>query len=307
MLRRVAGVKAQNPRRMDSDGISYAKQILDNLIALHLETDPTGGKDTQKGKMDKATTALNYMSTLNSLVNGWAERQIYGAHYCLIENPDRWISTETADLHKNEEIWYENELPELLGTNLSLESERAAIAHILRNTAGTGILGWRNALADALYALNEGEITFLTTPVNTQQKGKAYTLKNLKWAAIKWAYYLMGNTHPKKEAAFLAIAERCGVSLETILDWEKFVAKEYDPKKMIRDGITASAIKFKEMSDAEGGIAILGLRNNDDVDAWFYSKDDTFNHLRLLNFARDYPLSTLKEKLDEAGFRRSKG
>ena len=210
-------------------------------------------------------------------------------------------------------MWYGNNLPEdVFSTESHVICERLAIGTILQNTFSRyGRMGWRMYLKECLYALNEGQIETLMQPMNTNQKGDAYDLQELKWAAIKHLYRLLGEGW-KKMAAQQKLAEACGVSFEAIKKWEKESIKERDKDKSTLNAIKEGAAFALFISDKN--LPDVGFNRKEVLSLamqWNISEDDpnappkdvSYGMVTALMLDDDYPLETLKGRLAEAGIR----
>jgi hypothetical protein len=300
---------------LDDDRIKQCHQIVDDLVRLFQETDPAKSIKSEAGKKEKALQALNKVGLLTGILTEWAECQIFGAYYKIAKSPDKWLTGDASDKHENELMWYGNNIPDDAFSNDDhLMCERAAIADILHNTFSRyGRMGWRMSLKESLYALNEGQIEWLLTPTNIRQQGNAYDLQAIKWAAVKHIYKLVGQGW-KKTAARQKIAEYCGITLDTVKKWEKEAIRERD-----RDKNTLKAIQV-------GSLFVYGSKEaKPELDDKFLlqeslywnlnadSADDKNGHLKSLSFGvissikldEEYPLESLKDKLLEAGFRKT--
>lgn len=308
------GSKATRPA-LDDQYIQQCHQIVDDLVRLFQETDPAKGIKSEAGKKEKALQALNKVGLLTGILTEWAECQIFGTYYKVSKSKEKWIDQKACDQHENELMWYGNNIPDdAFFNDDDLICERAAIADILHNTFSRyGRMGWRMSLKESLYALNEGQIEWLLTPTNIRQQGNAYDLQIIKWAAVKHIYKLVGQGW-KKTAARQKIAEYCGVTFDAIKKWEKEAIKERD-----RDRSTLKAIQLGSLfihkskatkSELDNKFLLLeSLHWQLNAD----SADDKDGHLKNLSFGvissikldEEYPLDSLKDKLLEAGFRKT--
>lgn len=295
------------------DRIDECHRIVDDLVKLHQQTDPVHGKKSEKNKQEKALQALNKIGLLAGILTEWAECQIFGTYYKLSKLQDSWISGDKSNKHENELMWYEDNVPDdAFSNDDDLICERAAIADILHNTFSRyGRMGWRLSLKESLYALNEGQVEWLLTPTNIRQKGNAYDLQTIKWAAVKHIYKLVGQGW-KKTAARQKIAEHCGITLDAVKKWEKEGIKERD-----RDKITLMAIQSGSLFVYTSKKAKPELDDKFLLEPSLYwnlnaGSEDDAQHLKNLSFGvissikldEEYPLESLKDKLLKAGFRK---
>ena len=305
-------VKLSRPA-LDDERIKQCHQIVDDLVLLSRETDPAHGNLSEPGKKEKALQALNKIGLLTGILTEWAENQIFGVYYQVAKSEDQWIDGKACDKHDNEMMWYGNNLPEDVFSNEDhLICERAAIADILHNTFSKyGRMGWRMALKESLYALNEGQVDWLLTPTNTNQQGNAYELQTLKWAAVKHIYKLIGEGW-KKTAAQQKVAESCGATFQAIKKWEKQAIKERDQDgstlKSLQIGATfvSASMKFSE-EHTEETIMQEALHWNLNADSTNDKeaplKNLSFGIIDALKLVEEYPLKTLKDRLINAGMR----
>jgi len=294
------------------DDIKECHELIDQLVELHNQTNPTHGERSEADKEAKALLALNKVGRISAILTEWAENQLFGSYYHLAQSKNGWIDATTVNQHENELMWYSQDLPEdVFSDNRHLQSERLAIGKILHHTFGRyGRMGWRLSLEDSLYALNEGQVDWLLTPINTSQKGDAYDLQNLKWAAIKHLYILLGKGW-KKTAAENYVATECGTNFETIKKWEKRAIKERDKDKEILNGIYSASMFIEyglknNIFETNQDIYRLALDlqrttpEKDTASLWLSS-----SMIACLQLEEKYPLTTLKERLVEAGLRTS--
>jgi hypothetical protein len=304
-------IKRSRRPDLSEEQIKLCHQIVDDLVRLHTETHPSKGKSSEVGKNEKAFKALNKIGLLAGILTEWAENQIFGTYYHLAKSEIKWIDGDTSDKHKNELMWYGNNLPEDVFSNDDhLICERVAIAQILHNTFSRyGRMGWRLSLEDSLYALNEGQVDWLLKPTNTNQQGNAYDLQTLKWAAVKHIYKLIGEGW-KKTAAQQKIAESCGTSFEAIKKWEKECIKDRD-----KDKATLKAIQFGSFYLKVSKAVSPELQKNEilyESLMWnTHSKkgeplnDMSYGAITSIKLEEEYPMESLKERLIEAGMRKA--
>jgi len=295
---------------LDENKIKQCHEIIDDLVKLYQDTDPAHGNKSEIDKKDKAHQALNKVGLLSGILTEWAENQIFGSCYRLAKSGKTTISANESNLHDNELMWYGNDIPEDAFSNEShLVCERVAIANILHNTFNKyGRMGWRLSLEQSLYALNEGQVDWLLEPIKTNKKGNAFDLDELKWAAVKHVYKLMGEGW-KKTAARQKIAEECNVKFEAVKKWEQDCIKNRDSdKSTLNSLITGSQFIFhsKEFKcNKEAYQFALELRQSCDP-----SNPEDKNGLWLsycmiscLKLEEEYPLKDMKSSLTEAGIR----
>ena len=156
---------------LTEEQIRQCHDLIDDLVLLFKETDPQLGQKSQKDKEEKALQALNKVGLLTGILTEWAENQIFGTYYKVAKSKDNWVDQEDCDKHENELMWYGDNIPDDAFSNENhLICERLAMGKILHNTFSRyGRMGWRLALKEALYALNEGQVEWLMEPVNTNQ------------------------------------------------------------------------------------------------------------------------------------------
>lgn len=287
--------------------------IVDELVALYQETDPAKGKTSENNKQEKALQALNKIGLLSAILTEWAENQIFGAHYHLARSKNGWIEDNIVNQHENEIMWNDSELPDdLFSSDNHLITERLAIGKILHNTFGRyGRTGWRLSLSQSLYALNEGQVDWLLTPTNINQKGNAYDLQNLKWAAVRHVYKLKGQGW-KKMAAQQKVAESCGTTLNAVKKWEKECIKERDKEKQTLRLIEFGAkflISAKNELQISNKDALLQIAaywniNSDSEKDPNTAKNISAGIASAISIDEKYPLESLKERLLTAGIRK---
>ncbi len=297
---------------LDEKEIQRCHEIVDDLVRLHRETDPVHG--SEKYKSEQAYQAINQVGMLAAILTEWAEAHIIGCYYNIAKSKEQWIDDDASNSHANELMWYVEELPDTIFTNDNyLMCNRTAIAAIIRNTwRRGGITGWRMALSESLQALNDGQVEWFLTPTNTKLQGDAYEISNLKYAAVNHVYKLMGKGW-KKSAAQQKVAECCGTTFEAIKKWEKQIIKERDRKKEGLKGMQRGSIaieicrKAPDHDEEEFLIYAVNRCINTDI------KDEEDKKTQALfcditfcyKLDQQYPLETLKDRLIEAGMRKS--
>lgn len=301
-------------RELTQDEIDYCHKMVDHLATLFQETHPDHGHKSEKHKMEKAHQALNAIGAIAGTLTEWAECQIFGSYYKVSKSNNHWIDEKASNKHDNEVMWYGNNMPDdFWTTDNDLLCERLAIAKILHNTFSRyGRMGWRLSLEDCLIRLNEGEQSDLLTPLNTRQHGQAFELQSLKWAAVKHLYKQMGETGIKKMSLQASIAEHCGVDYESIKKWEKECIKTRDREKStltaVRVGATyiaASRATDPNLTDQDFTREALSFNQAalSDLDQSKELFGLSAGILECLKLDKDFPLHTLKERLESAGLR----
>lgn len=184
---------------LTDEQIQRCHDLIDDLVRLHHDTDPKHGKKSEKGKQEKAYQALNKVGMLSGILTEWAENQIFGLYNLVAESENGWIDQDACNQHTNETMWYNPDLPDdMFEGDQKLICERLAIGAILHNTFSRyGRMGWRLSFEQSLYALNEGQVEWLMTPVNIRKQGNAYDLQELRWIAVKHLYKLIGQSKDK--------------------------------------------------------------------------------------------------------------
>jgi hypothetical protein len=311
-------------RKLTKADINECHSLIDELVELHKKTDPSLNKKSEEEKLELSYQALNKIGRIGGLLTEWAECQIFGTYYKIGNSKERCISNEESNKHDNELMWYSETPEDFLTTDANLQAERSAMACILHNLFGCyGRMGWRLSLEQALYALNEGQVEGILTPSKTYQKGKAYDLQELKWAAVKHAYIIHG-VGIKKAAAQRKVEEKCGVKDGTLKKWEKQLlsnkrgTKEHLKLVQIGAGIFLNKdLNFVEKTQED---IKEYLEKNDLIqflyDDYLHNEGDigiknkkslthSLNYIFVscLKLQEDYPLEGLKQKLLNAGLR----
>lgn len=298
-----------NPRpKLSKKEIENYHKALDELIELYNKTDPNLGELSENDKYHNALTALNKAGYITGRFTLWAEQQVFGAYYHIEKSNEKHISKNQADSHQNELIWHNNEASVLLSDNCIYE--RSAIAVILHNFFSCyGIAAWRKILSDSLFALNEGQVNALLTPVKTMKKGRPFDLEVLKWAAVKHIYILKGEGWPS-DAAKQEVACKCGVTFGAIKKWERELSKHRDIDKHTRimiekvSRIRHNTIRnFKEEDpDVDRFLTIIESQVDQNLEAekhadlhWAWISIDELN--------KHYPLDELGEALRKSGLK----
>lgn len=306
-------MKPQTSRpELDDNQIVRCYEIVDDLIRLYKETDPAHGSEDYK--TEKAYQAINKIGMLSAILTEWAEAHIIGCYYNVAKSQDKWIDAAASNSHKNELMVYGELLDNIFEDDESIACHRTALSVMLRNTfRRSGIMGWRMILSESLQALNDGQVEWLLAPTKMKVQGNAYELSNLKWAAIKHVYRLIGEGW-KKTAAQQKVAESCGTTFEAIKKWEKQGIRERDKTKISLEGIkqgAAAITLFKKEDDYDEKELLLVAMNmciSNELSSEEQIKRKDFFCLITCCFRliEETPLETLKDKLIEAGMRISK-
>lgn len=300
--------------KLDIKQIQQCHEIVDELVKLHQETDPKHGAESETDKQEMALQALNKLGVLTGILTEWAECQIFGAYYHVAKSEKQWIDEEASNKHENELMWYGNNIPDdVFSNDCHLICERLAIGKILHNSfSHYGRMGWRLALEQSLYALNEGQVDWLVTPANKGKKGDAFDLQELKWIAIQHLYKLIGQGI-KKMAAESYVADACGVTVDAIKKWEKECVKERDKDKSTLNSIKLGSVFIKverqenpEFSeDTILSTAMVWNMNAEKSGDKGHLKNLSFGIISVIMLDRENPLETMAEKLFIAGLRQS--
>lgn len=298
---------------LNDDDIKRCHALVDELVKLHRETAPSLGAESEAWKTDKAYMAINYMGMISTLLTEWAESHILGGYFRVAESKEKWIDGSASNNHSSELMAYDKEfLLNFLESDDRLICLRHALAAILRNSFRRyGITVWRMLLSDSLLALNEGQIRSIFMPTNTNLRGDAYDIQNLKWAAIKHVYRLMGEGW-KKTAAQQHLAEWCGVSWNAIKKWEKEriteVPSDRETLKFIEMG---AKLVMEAASDGidKNDLLLAAVHSNEDFENDYndgFKKDLSFGTIVAMRLNDEYPVNTLKSRLIDAGIRSNK-
>ena len=288
--------------------IKRCHKIIDELVALYAKTDPKYGEKSQENKQEYAYQALNKVGELAGILTEWAENQLFGIYARVAESKDGWIDQKTCDQHTNETMWYDPELPEdIFEGETKLICERLAIGSILHNTFSRyGRMGWRLSLEHSLYALNEGQVEWLMTPVNIRKQGDAFDLQELRWIVVKHLYKLIGQG-VKKMAAEAYLADVCNVKVDAIQKWEKEAVKERDKERNLLEAIKLGSLYIHGMTQGPESYdkedlfqgAIYWNQNADDV----HLKNLSFGIITVIKIDEEFPLETMADRLSAAGLR----
>lgn len=295
--------------KLTDSEIKQCNDLLGELIDLHEVTNPAKGKASEKDKNHNAHLAIQKAGLLTGILTSWAEEHFMGVSYKLQLSEDGLVNEENSNSHENECMFSPSEIEKLpedvFYGEEGLSAYRGGIARILKNSIGVGGVnwGWRDELQTALYALNEGQIESLTTPLKTTQKGKAYDLQNIKWAVTKHVYILEGEGW-KKTAARQNLAENCNVSHDAIKKWEKDSLEGRCTVKEL-EAIKIGAIMLHKLKDngfsQDKSISYLTIENQKSKEeSWSWM---TGNMINVLMTKKKYPLENLKEMLESAGLR----
>jgi hypothetical protein len=198
--------------RRDVDDVRQsALNALDELVEIYRSTDPALGAASEKSKHSKALAALRLAGNVTSELIGWAQSHVMGAIYR--EDHGKNKSKFKEDSHANELQPFGDDI------ELTANQWRLFIGRIIREMAPSSG-DWRQALALALFALNDGEVLFLTKPASTGKHGRPFTLRQLRFIAILHVHVLVG-TGLKKYSAESKVANVLNHSVETLRTWEK--------------------------------------------------------------------------------------
>lgn len=290
---------------LDEVQIQRCRDILEELIQLHKDTDPSLGKKSAKDKGKKSQLAIQKLGVIGGILTEWAEHQTFGIYYQMAKNKKEWMEDKECNSHEHELMWYDEYPDDLYSNEYQLACTRGAIGEIIHNSfSRTGLMGWRRMLAESLCALNDGQVKWLLDPINTKQQGDAYDIQKLKKAALLYLYKLLGEGW-KKTAAIQRIAEYSGTTFEAVKKWEKVALKNQDFTPEELEFIKLGArfmFQSNDMQRSELVMMLLGM-NKLTIEGSEEAVKVSAGALKIVVTEREIPIHTLKDRMREAGMR----
>jgi hypothetical protein len=218
------------------------------LKYLYDKTDPADGEDSEIMKTVLAVQTIHMAQGLYYELAEWAENHIFGLTFLYDESEEHeGIDGKITNSHRHEEQGHKYKTSK--APELSLEKWRSYFAHMMMvKHELNDDHGWLE-IANALLALNEGEIQNAVKPIKKGASKNKYTLDFLRWQAVLHVYSFRG-IGLKKDPALIKVADKLCCSIDAILKWEKDLGKKYDADRMERNTIKATAGYFDSV-DAE--------------------------------------------------------
>lgn len=211
----------------------HVEILIDELLALRQETDPSGGEESAKLKDIHALDALDTAGKLVISLAGWAiahnlGRALRGLGFIPLAPsrvghlPEYKDARTAADSHKNEltgrAIITEGGIANDPGTE-----RLVLIDHLRANPGGLpGRLAWR--LMEALEALEYGDVHPLLEPRTTDFSKPAYSRMMLQLQALQFVEYRAARGI-KKFHAVEEVAEAYGCAESTVRNWREPLCK----------------------------------------------------------------------------------
>lgn len=224
--------------------------LIDVLVEMYNETDPSKGEESEYGKLETARQAVEKFWYVFGRLLLWAQCHITG--YCIArENPKiremiekefqtslnedshllevlgllypyNPVDREDPQLNRMEELLHEVGQVEAL----VMSYMRSVVVELLMaRDANTSY--WRFDIQQGLRSLNEGEVEPIFAPSKSRLRGKPATLNRWKLEALRQVYFRVGKGM-KKHRALIEVGEGIGQSAETLRDWEKKLLLDED-------------------------------------------------------------------------------
>lgn len=222
--------------------------LIDVLVEMYHETDPSKGEESEYGKLEIARQAIEKFWYLFGRLLLWAQCHITG--YCIArDNP------KVVQILKEEfgiEVTEDSHLLEVLGLlypynpvdreepllkkmvdRFEHETEvfswgamRTLVMELLMARCANSSY-WRFDVQEGLRSLNEGQVERIFKPSKSRLRGQPASLNRWKLEALRQVYYRVGKGL-KKHRALREIGDGIGQSPETLRDWEKDILKSED-------------------------------------------------------------------------------
>lgn len=211
----------------------YVDILIDELLELRQETDPSGGEETSELKDIHALDALETAGRLVVSLAGWAIAHNLGraskglGFVPLVPSrvghlPEYKDARGAADSHENE-LTGRTILAEGGIANDPATERLVLIDHLRANPGGLpGRLAWR--LMEALEALEYGDVHPLLEPRTTDFSKPAYSRMMLQLQALQFVEYRAGRGI-KKFLAVEEVAEAYGCAESTVRNWREPLCK----------------------------------------------------------------------------------
>ena len=213
----------------------YVDILIDELLELRQETDPSGGEETSELKDIHALDALDTAGRLVVSLAGWAIAHNLGRASRGLEftplapsrvksHPEYADQRAAADSHENERKG------QLISGNAEalgdITKERLALIDLLQANPGgfPRDLAWR--LAEALKALEFGDTHSLLEPKKTGLTKPAYARMALELRALEFVEFRAGQGI-KKYRATEQVAKAFGCSVPTVNSWGKTLRQRF--------------------------------------------------------------------------------
>lgn len=211
----------------------YVEVLIDELLELRQETDPSGGEETTKLKDVHALDALDTAGRLVISLAGWAIAHNLGrasrglgfvplAPSRVGHLPEYKDARDAADSHENE-LAGRTFLAEGGIANDPAKERLVLIDHLRANPGGLpGHLAWR--LVEALEALEYGDVHPLLEPRTTDLSKPAYSRMMLQLQALQFVEYRTARG-TKKLHAVDEVADAYGCAVSTVRNWREPLCK----------------------------------------------------------------------------------
>ena len=211
----------------------YVEILIDELLELRQETDPSGGVETTELKDIHALDALDTAGRLVISLAGWAIAHNLGrasrglgsiplAPSRVGHLPEYKDARTAADSHENE-LTGRTILVEGGIANDPAKERLALIDHLRANPGGLpGHLAWR--LMEALEALEYGDVHPLLEPKTTDFSKPAYSRMMLQLQALQFIEYRAARGI-KKLLAVEEVANVYGCAESTVRNWREPLCK----------------------------------------------------------------------------------
>lgn len=193
------------------------QELFDILCSLREGTDPKFGPQSEDGKDDRALRAAFMAGLLAVGLAGWAYNHLAG----------RAVQADLKqDSHEHERLGQTILLKDI--ASVSSRYRRALVALVEAQSNLFPTLAAKS-LADALLALELGEVQPILAPKMTGKHGNAFTLWHHRLDAVCRWRYLVGQG-VRSGVALARVADAFGCAAATVRSWEGRLPKELGSK-----------------------------------------------------------------------------
>lgn len=221
--------RRERDRTDDSKRAKYINFLVSKILALERATAPASDAEAANNKDYDAFTALRIAGRLVEHLAGWAIDHQIGLALNGLEfvpgqpsgtrdHPDYLSGKATADLHRHEaqgSAYFELNSP----TERNAQAERRMLANLLQLNPGGFPSALASRAAEALRALDFGEVQDLLRAEKLGLDRNAYTRHQLELQALMHVEYFEAKGD-KKISAQTTVGQAYGRSYNTIISWE---------------------------------------------------------------------------------------
>jgi len=246
--------------KSQSDRRAYIHLLIDQLLQLEASTDPRDGATSATRKDLKAYRALRYAGDLVQNLAGWAINHQIGLALEGRRFVASWPSGAlTSSRYLAEVAAVDDHRHEVAGARAARQqqdpkTDRRIFANLLQGNPGAFPRSLMMQVNKDLHALDFGESRPLFRKANRRRKVSLDELE-LQLQAVEFVSYRRAQGRPKHATAE-EVAAAFGIAPETLLSWEKRLAREFG----------APAIKRRVIFARNAGLA---KRKADDDDTAF--------------------------------------